>query len=268
MGGADCPAGKKACVAPAPATEGVSLADRRPTIAGLRDRLAVSLFEYVSPSRSNPAPIDLHKARIVLIEDDVLLGDVLVIAFRSYIKPADVQLFTTGREGLAYCRAHQPHLALVDLGLPDMNGRAVIRELHNASPETRVIVLTGEVHPTLPGQLLALGVSGYVDKASSFEHAQAAVRRVLAGGIYFSAGIHPAAAPVRSSDGDTMPEALTEREREIVRLVASGMISKEIADRLKLSPRTVEKCRAQILEKLHVRDLPALIRWCVKHGLV
>ena len=234
----------------------------------LARRTCRSILPRVSHSRFIPSVIDPHKARIVLVEDDVLLGDVLVIALRTYIKPADVQLFATGREGLAYCRTQRPHLALVDLGLPDMNGRAVIRELHHASPDTRVIVLTGEVHPTLPGQLLALGVSGYVDKASSFEHAQAAVKRVLAGGIYFSAGIQPAAAPLRPSDGDTLPESLTEREREIVRLVAGGMISKEIADRLKLSPRTVEKCRAQILEKLKLRDLPTLIRWSVKHGLI
>lgn len=224
------------------------------------------------PNPSLPSTtIDPAKASIVLIEDDVLLADLLVLAFRTFIKPAEVRLFTTGIEGLAYCRERKPDLALVDLGLPDMDGRALIRELHNASPTTRVIVLTGEVHPTLPGQLLALGVSGYVDKASSFEHAQAAVKRVLAGGIYFSAGIQPAT-PQRtnsqSHNGDTPPEALTEREREIVRLVASGLISKEIADRLKLSPRTVEKHRAQILEKLNVRDLPALIRWSVKHGLV
>lgn len=216
--------------------------------------------------------IDPAKASIVLIEDDVLLADLLVLAFRTFIKPTEVRLFTTGMEGLAYCRERQPDLALVDLGLPDMDGRALIRELRTGSPPTRVIVLTGEVHPTLPGQLLALGVSGYVDKASSFEHAQAAVKRVLAGGIYFSAGIQPAATPQRtnsnSHNGDTPPEALTEREREIVRLVASGLISKEIAERLKLSPRTVEKHRAQILEKLNVRDLPALIRWSVKHGLV
>lgn len=216
--------------------------------------------------------IDPTNASIVLIEDDALLADLLLLAFRTLIKPAEVRLFTTGIEGLAYCRERKPDLALVDLGLPDMDGRALIRELHPSSPGTRVIVLTGEVHPTLPGQLLAMGVSGYLDKASSFEHAQAAVKRVLAGGIYFSAGIQPAAAAQRSNsnanNGDTPPEVLNEREREIVRLVASGLISKEIAERLKLSPRTVEKHRAQILEKLNVRDLPALIRWSVKHGLV
>lgn len=217
--------------------------------------------------------IDPRKARIVVIEDDILLGDLLCVGLRSRIQPADLRLFTLGREGLTHCREEKPDLLMVDLGLPDMDGREVIRALHTQSPDTRVIVLTGQVNPTLPGQLLALGVSGYVDKASSFENAEDAVKRVLSGGIFFSAGVRPAkAAPAtpaasRDPEGDTPPEALTEREREIARLVAGGMISKEIADRLKLSPRTVEKARSQLLDKLRVRDLPGLVRWCMKHGL-
>jgi DNA-binding NarL/FixJ family response regulator len=228
----------------------------------------------VSPSRPSPTAIDPKEARIVLIEDDVLLGDLLCMGFKHRFAPADLKLFNNGKEGLAYCRAEKPDLVMVDLGLPDMDGREVIRTLHHISPDTRVIVLTGQVNPTLPGQLLALGVSGYVDKASSFENAEGAVKRVLAGGIFFSAGVRPAPTTANpwpaggNPDGDTPPEALSEREREIARLVAGGLISKEIADQLKLSPRTVEKARAQLLDKLRVRDLPSLVRWCVKHGLV
>jgi DNA-binding NarL/FixJ family response regulator len=61
---------------------------------------------------------------------------------------------------------------------------------------------------------------------------------------------------------------LTERELKIARLVAGGLISKEIAKQMGLSPRTIEKCRAQIQSKLNVRDLPSLVRWCMKHGVV
>jgi DNA-binding NarL/FixJ family response regulator len=228
----------------------------------------------VSPSRPSSTSIEPKESRIVLIEDDVLLGDLLCMGLKHRLGPADLQLFDNGRQGLAYCREHKPDLVMVDLGLPDMDGREVIRTLHTISPDTRVIVLTGQVNPTLPGQLLALGVSGYVDKASSFENAESAVKRVLGGGIFFSAGVRPAPAtansspPIGGADGDTRPESLTEREREIARLVAGGLISKEIADKLKLSPRTVEKARAQILDKLRVRDLPSLVRWCVKHGLI
>lgn len=199
-----------------------------------------------------------------------MLRDLLCVLLNARFKPADLQNFGSGAAGLNYCRTHQPELVIVDLGLPDMDGRQVIRALHAASPHSRIVVLTGQISSTLAGQLLALGVSGYVDKASPLEHLDTAIQRVLEGGIYFSAGLGAAPARVRASTVDInspSPELLTEREREIVRLVAAGLISKEIADKLSLSPRTVEKARAQILAKLELRDLPELVRWCIRHGL-
>jgi DNA-binding NarL/FixJ family response regulator len=216
--------------------------------------------------------IDPAKASLVLVEDDALLSDLLKMALTLRFKPAALAVFSVGRRALEYCRTEKPDLVIVDIGLPDMDGRALIRALRKTSPGSRVIVLTGSVSPTLPGELLALGVSGYVDKGSELENAETAIRRVLAGGIHFSAGLGPVprTRPIESSGGEieSPPEILSEREREIARLVAGGMISKEIAERLNLSPRTVEKSRAQMQEKLNVRDLPSLVRWCVKHGLV
>lgn len=205
------------------------------------------------------------------MEDDILVGDLLCMALRTRLQPAELRISGNGRSGIDHCAATKPHLAIVDLGLPDMDGRQVIRALHVVSPDTRIIVLTGQVTPSLPAQLLALGVSGYVDKASPLEHAEAAVRRVLEGGIYFSAGAtavpHRTASKQPWPHTEATPEMLSEREREIVRFVASGMVSKEIGARLKLSPRTIEKARARIAEKLQVRDLPSLIKWSVEHGL-
>jgi DNA-binding NarL/FixJ family response regulator len=214
--------------------------------------------------------IDPSTASFVLIEDDPLLLDLIVIALKAQFKPARFHSFTHGREGLEFCRVELPALVIVDLGLPDMDGRAVIRALLSASPETRIIVLTGQGSSTLPRELIALGVSGYIDKTSPLETMHAAVKRVLEGGIYFSASIRPAPshAPFATdSTRDVPPEALTPREREIARLVAGGLISKEIGERLNLSRRTVEKARAEIVAKLNVRDLPGLVRWCMKHGL-
>jgi DNA-binding NarL/FixJ family response regulator len=132
-------------------------------------------------------------------------------------------------------------------------------------------VLTGEFSPTLPAELLSLGASGFVDKMSGFSEMESAVQRVLANGLYFSAGMAPSSVThggLRPTPHGPPPSVLTEREREIARLVASGLISKEIAPMLQLSPRTIEKARAQIQTKLGVRDLPALVRWCLQHELV
>ena len=205
-----------------------------------------------------------------MIEDDAMLADLLARALRKTFDAAHLSVFATGREGVEHCPAQPPDLLLVDLGLPDMNGRQIIRTLGEKLPSLRVIVLTGESSPRLPGELLALGASGFVDKMSSFDEVENAVRRVLDNGLYFSAGMKPS--PPSRGARDTPPSGpppsvLSEREREIARFVTDGLISKEIADRLGLSPRTVEKARAQILAKLGLRDLPSLVRWSLQHGL-
>lgn len=216
-------------------------------------------------------PTDLAAIRLVMIEDDTLVSDLLSLAFRNRLQVQDVCVFSSGREGLAYCQEHCPDLLLVDLGLPDLNGRQIIRALRAHWPELRIIVLTGEFSARLPGELLALGVAGFVHKTCRFEEMEQAVRRVLADGMHFSAGMKPGAAIThspRNSTSTMKPSVLTEREREIARLVASGLISKEVATQLDLSPRTVEKIRARVLAKLGLRDLSSLVRWCVEHGLV
>lgn len=223
----------------------------------------------VAPVPHPNVPLDSSTASFVLIEDDPLLLDLFVVALNLQFKPAKLQTFTHGRAGIEFCRKEKPSLAILDLGLPDMDGRAVIRSLLTASPDTRVIVLTGQSSSTLPGELISLGVSGYIDKGSPLESMHAAVKRVLEGGIYFSAGIRPARfGGMVGNAPELPPETLTPREMEIARLVASGLISKQIAERLKLSPRTVEKARSAILTKLNLRDLPGLVRWCMTHGLV
>jgi DNA-binding NarL/FixJ family response regulator len=157
---------------------------------------------------------------------------------------------------------------LADLLLPGLDGRELIRRLRARHPQTRCIVVTSSTSPTLPAELLGLGVSGFIDKASPIDHLERAVQRVLAGGMFFSTQVTPGPAEEpRSAPTGPTPEVLTEREREVARLVAGGLISKEIADRLGLSPRTVEKDRAIIMEKIGVRDLTGFIRWCVRNRL-
>lgn len=206
-----------------------------------------------------------------MIEDDILLSDLLATVLRTRMKAPKLQVFSTGKAGMDHCFAHPPDLLIVDLGLPDMGGRRIIESLRARLPELRVIVLTGEFHSNLPGELLSLGATGFVHKTSSFEEMEEAIRRVLANGIYFSSGSRLANSISQSGGGaieGPSPTKLTAREREIARLVATGQISKEIAAQLNLSPRTVEKARSQILAKLGLRDLPSLVRWCMQHGLI
>jgi DNA-binding NarL/FixJ family response regulator len=213
--------------------------------------------------------LDAKTCRFVIIEDDRLMSELLQMGVQTRFAPAELHVFSTGREALAYCREHQPELVLTDLGLPDIDGIQVIQTLKETCPSTRVIVLTGRNSASLPARLLTLGVSGYLDKASPFATAVAALTRVLEGGFFFSAGGGPRAVArgTTSLEAGVKPSVLSARERDIARMVANGMISKEIAHQLQLSPRTVEKARSRILGKLNLTDVPGLVRWCVRHGI-
>lgn len=226
---------------------------------------AVAYFFHSAPMPSDPAPSAYH---MVLVEDDGLLCDLLAKAIVARFAPRTLRTFRDGTAALEQCLANPPDVLVADLRLPGVDGREIIRRVRARHPGTRCIVLTSAVTAALPAELLTLGVSGFVDKDSPADHLERAIERVLAGGMYFSSQMSPAAvATVPAAAEGPSPTVLTEREREIARLVAGGLISKEIAERLGLSPRTVEKLRGEIMEKVGVRDSSGLIRWCVRNGL-
>lgn len=177
--------------------------------------------------------------------------------------------FGLGKPGLEYCLKEKPDMLVVDLMLPDTNGLDIAREVRRAVPEMKILVITAHPSERLPADLMALGVNGYVDKTEPIEYVLSAVETVRAGGMFFASRVRakgggsPAPGAKRPLD---VP--LTEREQEIARLVAAGQMSKEIAAKLNLSVRTVEKHRANIMEKVGVREVASLTRWCIQVGLV
>ncbi len=206
--------------------------------------------------------------RVVVLEDDPMLRDLLTEALAMKFQPAVVESFGVGVEAMQHIREHGASVLICDLGLPDLDGRDVMRKLRAELPDLKLIVLTGRIQSTLPAELVALGVGGFVDKRAALEHTVRAVERVMAGGMYFYAGVSPQGTPRRATAGEsTSPTVLTEREREVVRLVASGLSSKEVATELDISVRTVENYRASSMRKLGVRDTVALVRWSIANGL-
>lgn len=188
-------------------------------------------------------------------------------------KVKDLQVvgeFGLGRPGLEFCLKEKPDLLVVDLMLPDLNGIEVAREARRSLPDVKILVITAHPSERLPADLMALGVNGYVDKTEPIEYVLSAVETVRSGGMFFASRVRArgGATAVISSSRAPMPIPLTEREQEIARLVAAGQMSKEIAAKLNLSVRTVEKHRANIMEKIGVREVASLTRWCIQAGLV
>ena len=213
----------------------------------------------------------MRKLRAVLIEDETMFRQLILLTLG---KVKDLQVigeFGLGKPGLEFCLREKPDMLVVDLMLPDFNGMEIAREVRKALPDTKILVITAHPSERLPADLMVLGVNGYVDKTEPIEYVLSAVETVRNGGMFFASRIR---AKVGTAQGGlvitrpVLPVPLTEREQEIARLVAAGQMSKEIAASLNLSVRTVEKHRANIMEKVGVREVASLTRWCIQAGLV
>lgn len=211
----------------------------------------------------------MRKLRTVLIEDETMFRQLMLLTLG---KVKDIQVlseFGLGKPGLDFCLREKPDLLVVDLLLPDINGVEIAREVRKALPETKILVVTAHPSERLPAELMAIGVNGYVDKTEPIEYMLSAVETVRSGGMFFASRVRG-----KGGAGALLPPVaplkvpLTERETEIAKLVAGGKMSKEIASQLNLSVRTVEKHRANIMEKVGVREVASLTRWCIQAGLI
>jgi DNA-binding NarL/FixJ family response regulator len=221
--------------------------------------------------------------RTVIIDDEVVFRQMLSSALSRVRGLVVAGSFKDGRSGLEYCLKDPPGLLVVDLYLPGMHGLEVVREVRAKLPNTRILVLTGHPDGDLPARLIAQGVHGFVDKSAPINYVLQAIESVVAGGMFFAAHVPPKGAGAGSPQPPKVEpsvkmgvptatvsavETLSARELEVARLVAEGYSSKEIADRLDLSVRTVEKHRANIMDKINVKEVASLVRWCVQSGIV
>ena len=213
------------------------------------------------------------KYRIVIAEDHTILREGLRALLSSNPDFEIVGEAEDGREAIRCVEKLKPHLVLTDLSMPRMNGMEAIREIRRRAPETKVLVLT--VHKTDEYILATLqaGADGYLLKDSTHAELLAAVRHVLSGKHYISPGISDKVLDGYLEGRKTLKtrtswETLTAREREILKLIAEGYKNKEIADDLCISVKTVEKHRANLMEKLNLHNVQALTTYAIEKGLV
>ncbi len=176
-----------------------------------------------------------------------------------------------GHEALRLAEALRPDVVLLDIGMPGLNGLEVAGRLAALDPSIRVLILSMHTSEEYVLRALRAGCAGYLLKRSAVSELEVAVRAVARGETYLSPAVSKQVVDdyVGRTGGAADPiDALTPRQREILQLVAEGNTSKEIAERLGLSFKTVEAHRAQIMERLGVRDLAGLVRFAVRVGLV
>jgi DNA-binding NarL/FixJ family response regulator len=215
----------------------------------------------------------MSKLRILLAEDHAILRE----GIRSLLASvADLEVVGEAEDGLGavtQAKQLQPDLALVDLSLPLMNGTEAIRRINQRAPTTKVIVLTVHKSDEHVRAALDAGAAGYVLKDDHYQDLMAAIRSVVAGGTYLSPKICGRVVSGYlgqvSTQGAGVPwDTLTDREREVVKLVAEGFKNREIAEHLCVSLKTVEKHRANVMRKLDLHSTAGLTAYAFENGLV
>jgi DNA-binding NarL/FixJ family response regulator len=214
-----------------------------------------------------------QKYRIVIAEDHTILREGLRALLSSRPEFEIVGEAEDGRAAVQCIERLKPALALMDLSMPRMNGMDAIREIKKRCPETKILVLT--VHKTEEYILATFkaGADGYALKDSTHTELVMAIKSVLTGKPYLSPGISEKVIEGYLEGRQTLKartayETLTHREREILKLIAEGYKNKEIADDLCISVKTVEKHRANIMEKLGLHNVQALTAFAIEKGLV
>jgi DNA-binding NarL/FixJ family response regulator len=175
-----------------------------------------------------------------------------------------------GEQALAAVSALAPDVVLMDLVMPRLDGVAAIERLRALGSAARVIVLTSFLDEDKVLPAVRAGAAGYLLKDAATGELELALRSVMRGESWLSPAVSRQVVEgyVQRTGGDAAPEVLTARQREVLRLVAGGKSTKEIAFLLNLSVKTVETHRAQIMDRLGIRDVAGLVRYALRTGLV
>ena len=203
--------------------------------------------------------------RVLIVDDHELLRAGLRSRLEAESGVAVVGEADTAERAVLMARKLQPDLILLDLLLPRKNGIDAIPELAQVAPEARVIVVSSQAAPSSVRQALSAGAAGYLPKRSSDYELVTAIKLVAGGGGYVDPEL---GAKLVNPNSSPALDPLSERERDVVHLLALGHTNQEIATQLFISVRTAETHRARIMQKLRVSSRAELVRYALAHDLL
>ena len=177
-----------------------------------------------------------------------------------------------GRQALELVKTHKPNVVFMDISMQGLNGLEATRRITQEFPGVRVVILSMHQSEEYYWQALRAGASGYVLKKAATAELGSALQRVTAGEIYLSREISNRLLkklPLQQMTHRKSPlEELTDRQREILQLIAEGQTTKAIALILKVSPKTIEYHRMQLMQRLNIFDIPGLVRFALQNNLI
>ncbi len=205
--------------------------------------------------------------RVLLADDHPIVRQGL----RGVLERSGFEVVAEASDGLEAVRVAGelgPDVAILDIAMPGMNGVEAAREILKVAPRTKIILLTMHREDQYVVEALRAGISGYVLKTQSATDLTQAIQEVSRGGTYLSPGISHAVVHALRSKADAPSDPLTARERQVLKLIAEGKATKEVAQLLGISVKTAESHRSRIMEKLDVHETASLVRYAVRQGLI
>ncbi len=209
--------------------------------------------------------------RVLLADDHTLFRSGLRALLQGFGGITVVAEAADGREALELVRQQRPDVVLMDITMPDLNGLDAAAQIARDFPAVKVVVLSMHPDDAYVNRALKAGASGYLLKTASGPELELAIRSVARGDVYLGPRVAKRVIPGYLATGIELPaelERLTQRQREILQLVAEGCTSKQIAQRLGLSVKTVERHRVELMHRLEIHDIAGLVRWAIRHGLI
>lgn len=217
--------------------------------------------------------------RVLLVDDHVLVRAGINSLLQTIDGVEVVAQASNGAEALQLVAEHRPDVILMDIAMDIMNGLEATAEIQRGFPQTKIVILSMYLNEAYVEQALRAGASGYLLKDSETEEIELALATVASGELYLGPRVRKQLVESylrRSPDVpiglSKMPAKasieLTARQREVLKHIAEGWSTKEIAQRLGISPKTVEAHRTQLMERLGIRDIPGLVRYAIRVGLV
>lgn len=217
-----------------------------------------------SPVEKTDRPI-----RVLLADDHTLVRAGIHALLSGMANVEVIGEAADGEAALQLVLQLAPDVVLMDIAMKGMNGLQAAARLHQLRPETRVIILSMHATKDYLEQALRAGAAGYMLKDAATLELQLALAAVVRGDTYLSPAVSAQIVEGFLQKGtSTEDTTLTSRQREILRLIASGQSTKEIAFQLQLSGKTVDSHRAQLMERLAIHDVAGLVRYAIRTGLI
>ena len=211
------------------------------------------------------------KTKILLVDDHKILREGIRSLVKGYNDMEVIGEAADGRAALQMVADDQPDVVIMDISMPDLNGIDATRLIHDKYPDVKVIALSMHHDKQFVSEIFRAGASGYLIKDSAFDELEHAIRVVMSGKTYINPHIASLVVESLVSQSPTPgPQAfslLTEREREVLQLIAEGRSTKQIAVDLRVSSKTVESHRRQVMGKLNIRSVAELTKYAIREGL-